>query len=65
MSEPFVEVTRTEAAAVITFRREAKLNALSTAVEAQLGEALDHPDVRRRPSSSSPAGRARSPPAPT
>ena len=49
MSEPFVEVTRTGAAAVITFRREAKLNALSTAVEAQLGEALEHPDVRTAP----------------
>ena len=49
MSEPFVEVTRTGAAAVITFRREAKLNALSTAVEAQLGDALEHPDVRSAP----------------
>ena len=49
MSEPFVEVTRTESAAVITFRREAKLNALSTAVEAQLGDALEHPDVRAAP----------------
>jgi len=49
VSEPFVEVTRTGAAAVITFRREAKLNALSTAVEAQLGEALEHPDVRTAP----------------
>jgi enoyl-CoA hydratase/carnithine racemase len=46
VSEPLVEVTRTGAAAVITLRREAKLNALSTAVEAALGEALEHPDVR-------------------
>jgi enoyl-CoA hydratase/carnithine racemase len=49
VSEPFVEVTRTDAAAVIAFRREAKLNALSTAVEAQLGDALEHPDVRSAP----------------
>jgi enoyl-CoA hydratase/carnithine racemase len=46
VSEPLVEVTRTGAAAVITLRREAKLNALSTAVEAALGDALEHPDVR-------------------
>jgi enoyl-CoA hydratase/carnithine racemase len=46
VSDPLVEVTRTGAAAVITLRREAKLNALSTAVEAALGDALEHPDVR-------------------
>jgi enoyl-CoA hydratase/carnithine racemase len=31
---------------VLTLRREAKLNALSTAVERELDAALDHPDVR-------------------
>ena len=46
MSEPLVEVTRAGAAAIITLRREAKLNALSTAVEAALGDALENPDVR-------------------
>ena len=49
MTERFVEVTRSGAAAVITFRREAKLNALSTTVEAQLGDALEHPDVVAAP----------------
>ena len=41
-----VDVARTGAAAVITLRRERKLNALSSALEAELGAALDHPDVR-------------------
>lgn len=46
MSGALVDVRREGAAAVITLRREAKLNALSSALEAALGDALDHPDVR-------------------
>jgi enoyl-CoA hydratase/carnithine racemase len=43
---PLVELSRAGAAAVIALRRERKLNALSSALERALGEALDHPDVR-------------------
>jgi enoyl-CoA hydratase/carnithine racemase len=46
MSEPLVEVSRAGATAVVALRRERKLNALSSALEAALGEALDRPDVR-------------------
>jgi enoyl-CoA hydratase/carnithine racemase len=46
MSDALVDVSRTGAAAVIALRRERKLNALSSALEAAIGEALDHPDVR-------------------
>ena len=46
MSDPLVEVRREGAVAVLTFRREEKLNAISTAVERALGAALDDPDVR-------------------
>ena len=46
MSGALVEVRREGAAAVIALRREEKLNALSSALEAALGDALDHPDVR-------------------
>src|ERR671923_2635224 len=41
-----VEVRRDGAAAVITLRREAKLNALSTALERELGEAIRSAAVR-------------------
>ena len=44
-----VEVRREGAAAIVALRRERKLNALSTAVEAALGDALDHPEVRAAP----------------
>jgi enoyl-CoA hydratase/carnithine racemase len=43
-----VEVWREGAAAVIALRREEKLNALSSALEAALGDVLEHPDVRAR-----------------
>jgi enoyl-CoA hydratase/carnithine racemase len=46
MTEPLVEVSRAGAAAVIALRRERKLNALSSALERALGDALDHPHVR-------------------
>jgi len=46
VSEPLVEVARAGPSAIITLRRERKLNALSSALEAELGGALDHPDVR-------------------
>jgi enoyl-CoA hydratase/carnithine racemase len=46
MSDALVDVSRTGAVAVIALRRERKLNALSSALEAAIGEALDHPDVR-------------------
>jgi enoyl-CoA hydratase/carnithine racemase len=45
MSE-LVDVRADGPVAVVTLRREEKLNALSTAVEAALGAALDRPDVR-------------------
>ena len=45
MSGPLVELRREGATAVLTFRREAKLNAISTAVERELDAALGHPDV--------------------
>jgi enoyl-CoA hydratase/carnithine racemase len=41
-----VEVERRGAAAVVTLRRPEKLNALSTALEAAIGDALDGEDVR-------------------
>ncbi len=41
-----VEVRREGSAAVVALRREEKLNALSSALEAAIGDALDHPDVR-------------------
>ena len=43
--EPLVEVRRHGAACVVTLRRERKLNALSTALEAALADALEHPDL--------------------
>jgi enoyl-CoA hydratase/carnithine racemase len=46
MTEPLVEISRAGPAAVIALRRERKLNALSSALEAELGAALDHPDVQ-------------------
>jgi enoyl-CoA hydratase/carnithine racemase len=46
MSGALVDVTRRGAAAVITLRREEKLNALSSALEAAIGEALDSDRVR-------------------
>jgi enoyl-CoA hydratase/carnithine racemase len=46
MSRALVEVRRDGSAAVIALRREEKLNALSSALEAAVGDALDHPDVR-------------------
>jgi enoyl-CoA hydratase/carnithine racemase len=49
VTEPLVDVTRAGAAAVVALRRERKLNALSSALEQALGEALDHPDVRASP----------------
>jgi enoyl-CoA hydratase/carnithine racemase len=41
-----VDVSRHDAAAVVSLRREEKLNALSSAVEAAIGEALGSDDVR-------------------
>ena len=64
MSGPLVELRREGATAVLTFRREAKLNALSTAVERELGRRARPPrragralrgDHRRRARSSAPA----------
>jgi len=43
---PLVDVTRDGAVCVLTLRREEKLNALSTALERELAEALDGSDVR-------------------
>jgi enoyl-CoA hydratase/carnithine racemase len=44
--EGLVEVGAHGRACVVTLRRESKLNALSAALEAALGDALAHPDVR-------------------
>jgi enoyl-CoA hydratase/carnithine racemase len=49
VTAPLVEIRREGAAAVIALRREAKLNALSSALEGALGDALDHPDVHASP----------------
>ena len=46
MSDALVEVRRDGRAAVIALRREQKLNALSSALEEAIGDALEHPDVR-------------------
>jgi enoyl-CoA hydratase/carnithine racemase len=46
MSDALVDVRREGRAAVIALRREAKLNALSSALEGALDAALRHPDVR-------------------
>ncbi len=46
MTGALVEVRREGRAAVIALRRERKLNALSSALEQAIGDALDHPDVR-------------------
>jgi enoyl-CoA hydratase/carnithine racemase len=46
MSASLVEVRADGPVAVVTLRREEKLNALSTAVEAALGEAIGRPEVR-------------------
>ncbi|HEY3181269.1 MAG TPA: enoyl-CoA hydratase/isomerase family protein [Gaiellaceae bacterium] len=43
---PMVEITRDGAVCVVTLRREEKLNALSTAVERELGVSLERDDVR-------------------
>ena len=43
---PLVDVTRDGAICVLTLRREDKLNALSTALERELGEALARAEVR-------------------
>ncbi len=45
MTGALVEVRREGPAAVIALRREQKLNALSSALEQAIGDALDHPDV--------------------
>ena len=60
-----VAIERAGAACVLTLRREAKLNALSTAVEEALADALDVPDVRTPRASCSPAPGGRSRPAQT
>jgi enoyl-CoA hydratase/carnithine racemase len=44
--EPLIDVRREGGACVLTLRRERKLNAISTAVERALGEALETPEVR-------------------
>lgn len=44
--EGLVEVRAHGRACVVALRRESKLNALSTALEGALGDALGHPDVR-------------------
>jgi enoyl-CoA hydratase/carnithine racemase len=46
VTEALVDVARDGAVCTITLRREDKLNALSTALERQLGEALVSDDVR-------------------
>jgi enoyl-CoA hydratase/carnithine racemase len=46
VSGALVEVRRDGAAAVVALRRDAKLNALSSALEGAIGDALEHPDVR-------------------
>jgi enoyl-CoA hydratase/carnithine racemase len=46
VTDALVDVSRAGTAAVIALRRERKLNALSSALEGELGAALDHPDVR-------------------
>jgi enoyl-CoA hydratase/carnithine racemase len=46
VTEALVDVRREGAAAVIALSRERKLNALSSALERALGDALDRPDVR-------------------
>jgi enoyl-CoA hydratase/carnithine racemase len=46
LGEPLVEVRTEGPACVVALRRERKLNALSAALEAALGDALDHPEVR-------------------
>ena len=46
MSAPLVEVRADGPVCILTLRREEKLNALSTAVEAALGDALERPQVR-------------------
>ena len=43
---PLVEVRAERDAAIVTLRRERKLNALSAALEGALDEALDRPEVR-------------------
>src|SRR5215208_618914 len=43
--KPLVDVRLVEATAVLTFERDEKLNAISTDVEAELGQALDSPQV--------------------
>jgi enoyl-CoA hydratase/carnithine racemase len=43
---PLVDVTRADAVCVLTLRREEKLNALSTALERELGDALVGDEVR-------------------
>ena len=43
---PLVDVTRDGAVCVLTLRREEKLNALSTALERELGDALAREEVR-------------------
>jgi enoyl-CoA hydratase/carnithine racemase len=44
--ERLVEVRRGGSACVVTLQREHKLNALSTALEGALADALEHPEVR-------------------
>jgi enoyl-CoA hydratase/carnithine racemase len=44
--ESLIDVRREGAACIVTLRRERKLNALSTALEGALGNALGHADVR-------------------
>jgi enoyl-CoA hydratase/carnithine racemase len=46
VTRALVDVRREGPTAVITLRRDEKLNALSTALEAAIGDALDHDDVR-------------------
>jgi enoyl-CoA hydratase/carnithine racemase len=46
MTGALVDVTREGSAAVVALRREEKLNALSSALEAAIAEALERPEVR-------------------
>jgi enoyl-CoA hydratase/carnithine racemase len=46
VTPPLVEVRRAGPAVIVALRREAKLNALSTALEAALDDALRRPEVR-------------------
>ena len=59
--EGIVEVEARGRACVVALRRERKLNALSTALEGALAEALERPEVRSSACRTSPRVIRRSP----